>query len=61
MPDLEDLISGASSSSEPLTQPPAAPELPDLAGLFADMEPEPLKEESALPEAPNLPDLDDLF
>ena len=61
MPDLEDLISGASSSSDPLTQPPAAPELPDLADLFADTEPEPLKEESALPEAPNLPDLDDLF
>ena len=61
MPDLEDLISGVSLSTDPLTQPPAAPELPDLAGLFADTEPEPLKEESALPEAPDLPDLDDLF
>ena len=61
MPDLEDLFLGAPSSSDPPTQPPAAPELPDLVGLFPDTEPEPLTEESALPEVPNLPDLDDLF
>lgn len=61
LPDLEDLFLGAPSSSDPPTQPPAAPDLPDLVGLFPDTEPEPLTEESALPEVPNLPDLDDLF
>ena len=61
MPDLDDLFSGGTSSSDPLTQPPAAPELPDLVGLFAETEREPLTEESALPEVPDLPDLDDLF
>ena len=61
MPDLDDLFSAGPSSSDPLTQPPAAPELPDLVGLFGDVEREPLVEESAPPDVPDLPDLDDLF